>query len=131
MRLFQYSNPDHARTGDVLLVRFKTGEPFAGVCLSIRKRGVDTGILLRNHVMRTGTELWVKVFSPKVGGVEVVQRAEKKVRRARLFYMRQPKHDRGSVDNVVQAYLGKRSGLRSGAVGLMDRKMKKDRKLRN
>ena len=38
--------------------------------------------------MRTGTELWVKVFSPKVGGVEVVQRAEKKVRRARLFYMR-------------------------------------------
>ena len=48
-----------------------------------------------------------------------------------VYVFRQPKHDRGSVDNVVQAYLGKRSGLRSGAVGLMDRKMKKDRKLRN
>lgn len=36
----------------------------------------------------TGVEMWVKVFSPNVRSVEVVQRAEKRARRARLFYMR-------------------------------------------
>lgn len=32
--------------------------------------------------------MWVKVFSPTVSGIELVKRAEKKIRRARLFYMR-------------------------------------------
>lgn len=38
--------------------------------------------------MMTGVELWVKIYSPNVRGIEVVQRALKRVRRARLFYMR-------------------------------------------
>jgi hypothetical protein len=71
-----------------LLVRFKSGDPFAGVCLNIRKRGVDTSILLRAQLTRIGTEMWVKVYSPTVVGIEVVQRAEKRARRARLYYMR-------------------------------------------
>ena len=74
--------------GDILLVRFKTGEPFAGVCMNIRRRGVDTGILLRAQLTRVGTEMWVKVFSPTVVGIEVVQRVEKRVRRARAYYFR-------------------------------------------
>lgn len=38
--------------------------------------------------MMTGVELWVKIYSPNVRGIEVVQRARKRARRARLFYMR-------------------------------------------
>ncbi len=38
--------------------------------------------------MMTGVELWVKIYSPNVLGIEVVKRAEKRARRARLFYMR-------------------------------------------
>lgn len=38
--------------------------------------------------MMTGVELWVKIYSPNVRGIEVVQRALKRARRARLFYMR-------------------------------------------
>ena len=49
---------------------------------------MDTSILLRNQLTRVGTEMWVKVYSPTVVGIEVVQRAEKRARRARLYYMR-------------------------------------------
>ncbi len=87
-RLFDRNNPDVSCVGDILLVTFKTGDPFAGVCLSIKRRGVDTGILLRNKLLMVGVEMWVKVYSPSVQAIEVVKRAEKRARRARLYYMR-------------------------------------------
>ena len=87
-RLFAKTNPDTPQPGDIILVTFKTGEPFAGVCLSIRRRGVDTGILLRNRIFMTGVEMWVKVYSPNVKSIELVKKAEKRARRARLYYMR-------------------------------------------
>ncbi|MCJ1239853.1 hypothetical protein MMC14_007851 [Varicellaria rhodocarpa] len=114
-RLFSRTNPDAAHVGDILLVRFKTGEPFAGVCMNIRRRGVDTGILLRAQLTRVGTEMWVKVFSPTVVGVEVVQRVERRVRRARAYYFRKPKHDRGNLQGIVDHYLRTRSLLRSNS----------------
>ncbi|KAL9001784.1 MAG: hypothetical protein Q9188_005258, partial [Gyalolechia gomerana] len=49
--------------------------------------------------------------------IEVVERAQKRPRRARLYYMRKPKHDRGSVEGVVEDYLKRRRLVRSGAVG--------------
>ncbi|MCJ1369981.1 hypothetical protein MMC20_001193 [Loxospora ochrophaea] len=113
-RLFSRSNPDAAKVGDILLTRFQMGEPFAGICMNIRRRGVDTGILLRSQLTRVGTELWVKVYSPRVTGVEVVQRREKRARRARLYYLRKPKHDRGNLSGIVDAYLRERRLLRSG-----------------
>lgn len=126
-RLFDRKNPDAARVGDVLLVRQKTGDPFAGVCINIRRRGADTGILLRGQLTRVGVEMWFKIYSPNVESVEVVQRyvqwkksgksqrPRKRARRARLYYMRDAKHDRGSVENVVARYLRERSMLgRSG-----------------
>ena len=35
-----------------------------------------------------GVEMWVKIYSPNVQAIEVVKRAEKKAKRARLYYMR-------------------------------------------
>lgn len=32
--------------------------------------------------------MWVKIYSPNVKSIEVVKRAEKRARRARLYYMR-------------------------------------------
>src|SRR5258706_15361695 len=56
--LFSRTNPESAKVGDILLVRLKNGDPFAGVCISIRHRGVETGILLRNQLTRVGVEMW-------------------------------------------------------------------------
>lgn len=95
-------------------MRQRTGDPFAGVCIDIRRRGVDTAILLRGQLTRVGVEMWYKVYSPLVEGIEVVQRAAKRARRARLTYMRDVKHDRGSVENVVRVYLRQKASLGAG-----------------
>ncbi|KAK2623664.1 hypothetical protein QTJ16_006845 [Diplocarpon rosae] len=110
--LFSRKNPEAAKVGDILLVRLKTGDPFAGVCINIRRRGIDSGILLRNELTRVGVEMWYKIYSPNIAGIEVVQRREKRARRARLTYMRKPKHDMGSVQNIVLAYQRSRGALR-------------------
>ena len=110
-RLFDKMNPESAKLGDILLVRQRTGDPFAGVCINIRRRGVDTAILLRGQLTRVGVEMWYKIYSPLVEGIEVVQRAAKRARRARLTYMRDVKHDRGSVENVVRLYLRQKAAL--------------------
>ena len=57
--------------------------------------------------------MWFKVYSPNVEGIEVVQRKEKRARRARLTYLRKPKHDMGSVQNIVVAYQRQKMGARS------------------
>ncbi|KAI1396102.1 translation protein SH3-like domain-containing protein [Hypoxylon fuscum] len=104
--LFSKANPDAAKPGDVLQVSTRKGggEPFAGVCLSIRRAGVDTAVLLRNAVAKVPVEMWYKVYSPNVVGIEIVWRRPKRARRARLTYMRQPKHDMGNVDHLVEAW---------------------------
>jgi ribosomal protein L19 len=128
------------KVGDILRVTFKNGDPFSGVCLSIRLRGIDTSFLLRNELTRVGVEMAVKVFSPNVESVEIVQRTEKRKRRARLYYMRyvspsddghhreegsscseaniylspiyrKPRHDMRSVENIVSNYLRQKSVL--------------------
>lgn len=81
-------NPRSVKPGDVVRVTFKNGDPFNGVVLSIKLRGIDTSFLLRNELTRVAVEMSVKVFSPNVQSVEIVQRAERKPRRARLYYMR-------------------------------------------
>lgn len=87
--LFDYRRSARSvKPGDIIRVTFKSGDPFAGVVLSIRSRGIDTSVLLRNQLTRVGVEMWIKVFSPNVEGVEIVQRAEKRKRRARIYYMR-------------------------------------------
>ncbi len=64
--------------------------------------------------------MWVKVFSPNVQGVEVVRRAERRGRRARLYFLRKPEKDVGSVEGVVEGYLMTRRLVRSGAVGVRE-----------
>ncbi|THY34430.1 hypothetical protein D6D01_01924 [Aureobasidium pullulans] len=124
-RLFSRENIDRANPGDILLVRLKNGDQYAGVCLNIRRQGIDSAILLRNNLTRVGVEMWYKIYSPNVEGIEVVQRKEKRARRARLYYMRQPRHDIGSVDNIVRQYQRQRAMLRSSEVKSRDANARK------
>jgi len=107
------------KPGDVLMVTHRRGgEPFAGVCLEIRRRGIDTAVLLRNHLGKTGVEMWFKIYNKNVAGIDIVKRRPKRARRARLTYMRQPKHDMGSVEELVFAWKKSRrvfSTTKSGA----------------
>ncbi|KAI5791822.1 translation protein SH3-like domain-containing protein, partial [Geopyxis carbonaria] len=110
--MFSRKNRDAIRPGDILQVRRKTGEPFAGALINIRRRGVDTGFLLRNQLTRVGVEMWFKLYSPSIEGIDLVQRREKRAKRAKLYHMRKPKHDLGSVQNIVTQYVRQRALLR-------------------
>jgi len=113
-RLFDRTQPDSAKAGDVLMVTTRrAAEPFSGVCLSIRRRGIDTAVLLRGQLGRVGVEMWFKVYSRNVAGIEIIWRRPKRARRARLTYMRKPKHDMGSVDHLVQAWRRDRNVLKT------------------
>ncbi|KAJ5649361.1 Ribosomal protein L19 [Penicillium longicatenatum] len=113
--LFDYRrNTRSVKPGDIVRVTFKNGDPFNGVVLSIKLRGIDTSFLLRNELTRVGVEMSVKVFSPNVQSVEIVQRAERKPRRARLYYMRSRKHDRRSVENLVASYVRQKRAFLGG-----------------
>ncbi|EKJ78725.1 hypothetical protein HYE67_006992 [Fusarium culmorum] len=114
-RLFSREHADSAKVGDVLMVTTKSGEPFAGAFLQIRRRGQDTAIQLRGQMMKVGVEMWFKIYSPTVTGIDIIWRRPKRARRARLTYMRKPKHDMGSVDQMVFAWKKERYTLRSRA----------------
>lgn len=116
--LFSRSNRDCAKVGDVLMVTHRRGgEPFAGVLMSIRRAGIDTSILLRSQLTKVGVEMWFKVYNKNVAGIAIVRRRPKRARRARLTYLRKPKHDMGSVDHYVAAWRRSRNVMstRSGA----------------
>ncbi|KAH7328469.1 translation protein SH3-like domain-containing protein [Stachybotrys elegans] len=116
-RLFSKKHSDSAKVGDVLMVTPKTGEPFAGVLLQIRRSGVETAIQLRGQLMKLGVEMWYKIYSPSVVGIDIIWRRPKRARRARLTYMRKPKHDMGSVENMVLAWKKERYALRKKRAG--------------
>ncbi|CAG8206494.1 unnamed protein product [Penicillium olsonii] len=113
--MFDYRrNPRSVKPGDIVRVTFKNGDPFNGVVLSIKLRGIETSFLLRNELTRVAVEMSVKVFSPNVNSVEIVQRSEKKRRRARLYFMRDRKHDRRSVENIVANYVRQKKAFLGG-----------------
>jgi ribosomal protein L19 len=125
--LFDSNNKDRAKPGDILLTTFRSGEPFSGVIMSIKGSGPHRAVLLRNHLTAVGTEMSIKVYSPTVQSMEIVQRATRRARRAKLTYLRKPKHDIGSVQRVVDQYLRERaalSGKKSGPSTTVFRKRK-------
>ncbi|KAF6837263.1 mitochondrial ribosomal [Colletotrichum plurivorum] len=116
--LFDRSRPDAAKVGDVLMVTTKTGAPFSGVCTSYRRRGVDTAICVRGQILKVSVERWFKIYSPTVLGIDIAWRKPKRARRARLTYMRKPKHDMGNVDALVKNFIKERYGGRRGKGGM-------------
>ena len=87
----------------------------SGVILSIKgSGGPHTSVLLRNNLTGIGMEMQVKVHSPLVQSMEIAQRGPKRKRRARIYYLRKPEHDLGSVQKVVDQYIRQRALLTGG-----------------
>lgn len=116
-RLFSRQHADSAKVGDVLMVTTDRGEPFSGAFIQIRRSGADTAVLLRGQMMKTAVESWFKIYSPTTKAIDIIWRRPKRARRARLTYMRKPKHDMGNVDHLVFAWKQERTALRSRAGG--------------
>lgn len=104
-------NPKGLRVGQVLSVQAYNNYPaarptsvFSGYLIGIKRSGIESSLRLRGQIMRMGTEMRFPLFSPTIKEIKVIKDTPpKRIRRAKLFYMRTPKHDRGSVDGIVKS----------------------------
>ncbi|CAG8605927.1 17957_t:CDS:1, partial [Gigaspora rosea] len=92
-RLIDKNNKDCIKAGDVLMIETYTNKgsntvsTFAGVCISIRRQGIDTNLTLRNVILKVGIEQRFSIYSPMIKSIKILQRGEG-FRRAKLFYLR-------------------------------------------
>jgi large subunit ribosomal protein L19 len=86
--LFSRANPEAMRVRDIVLVRQRSGEPFAGVVVRKCYRRLNSSFMLRNTLLGVGVEREFKLYSPGVAGIEIVQRAVKRPKQHRIYYMR-------------------------------------------
>lgn len=62
-------------------------QPYTGVVIARRGRGVNENIIVRRIVNNEGVERILPLHSPKISKIEVVRSG--RVRRAKLFYLRE------------------------------------------
>ncbi|MCA3248195.1 MAG: 50S ribosomal protein L19 [Tagaea sp.] len=79
--------------GDTLRVSVKVLEGtrerlqvFEGVCIARKNSGLNSNFTVRKISFGEGVERVFPLYSPRLGGIEVVRRGD--VRRAKLYYLR-------------------------------------------
>ncbi|CAL1702334.1 unnamed protein product [Somion occarium] len=109
---FGKRSPQRMLPGSVVAVKLNHAPTtFAGVVISIRRRGPDTSFVLRNVMNRVGVETQFYVNSPHVKNIQVVQRASggqgaresRRSRRAKLFYLRDSPEKMTAISAGVKA----------------------------
>ncbi len=80
--------------GDTIVVDVRVVEgtrerlqPFEGVVLSIKKRGLGSSFIVRKISNGIGVERTFQIHSPIIGSIKVKRRGD--VRQAKLFYLRE------------------------------------------
>ncbi|CAG8541811.1 10948_t:CDS:2 [Ambispora gerdemannii] len=93
-KLLKKTGKDRIIPGDVLLVESYTNRTnlssvstFAGICIAIRRRGIETSFTLRNVILKVGVEQRFAAFSPMIKSIKILARGEG-YRRAKLYYLR-------------------------------------------
>ena len=88
--------------GDTVRVDFKIREgnktrvqPFEGVVIAIRRRGLGSTFTVRRISFGYGVERIFPFHSPLIEGVQVLRRG--RVRRAKLYYLRQLKGKKARI----------------------------------
>jgi large subunit ribosomal protein L19 len=82
-------------SGSVMQVKLKSiqgtkAQTFTGLCISHRKKGLSSSILLRNFIAGEAVEYLVYPYSSHVDDIQVLQynKLNIKYRRAKLYYLR-------------------------------------------
>ncbi|KIY67350.1 hypothetical protein CYLTODRAFT_437062 [Cylindrobasidium torrendii FP15055 ss-10] len=88
-RLFNRKSPEHLIPGSIVSVTQEHAPTqFTGVLLAVRRRGVDSTLLVRNIVNRTGVEIQVHAMSPHVKEIKLLRKPVKRTKRAKLYFLR-------------------------------------------
>ncbi len=91
-RKAEYDAPEFA-PGDTVRVNVKVVEgtrervqAFEGVCIAIKRAGINTSFTVRKISYGEGVERVFPLHSPRIDSIEVLRRG--RVRRAKLYYLR-------------------------------------------
>ncbi|KAK9460352.1 mitochondrial 54S ribosomal protein bL19m [Lipomyces oligophaga] len=87
-KLFNRSSEIGVRPGDVIRVLYQDKSSFTGTIMAIKRSGLGSSVRLRSTAAQLGIELSVKIYSPLVRTFEFISRAQKRARRAKLYYLR-------------------------------------------
>ncbi|KAJ9536514.1 hypothetical protein OSB04_un000308 [Centaurea solstitialis] len=80
------------RTGDIIEIKFEVPENrrrlsiYKGIIISRQNAGIHTTIRIRRIIAGVGVEIVFPIYSPNIKEIKVVK--HRKVRRARLYYLR-------------------------------------------
>ncbi|KAG4305603.1 hypothetical protein PORY_001159 [Pneumocystis oryctolagi] len=108
--LFSRKSKNSVKPGDILQVETYNSLPnktnvstFSGYLIAIRRKGIDTSFRLRNQIAKTGVEMQFSLYNPAIKSIEILLRgALGRVRRAKLYYLRQSKHNPGPIENLIK-----------------------------
>ncbi len=94
-------------------VRITEGErsriqAYEGVVIAMRKAGLNSSFTVRKISYGEGVERVFPLYSPNVESIEVIRRG--RVRRAKLYYLRERRGKSARIAEQTSGYKGKLSG---------------------
>lgn len=94
-------------------VRITEGErsrvqAYEGVVIAMRKAGLNTSFTVRKISYGEGVERVFPLYSPNIDSIEVIRRG--RVRRAKLYYLRERRGKSARIAEQTSGYKGKLSG---------------------
>ena len=109
--------------GDTVIVNVKVAEgertrvqAYEGVCIARSGHGLNESFTVRKISYGEGVERVFPVYSPMIDSVKVVRRG--KVRRAKLYYLRDRRGKSARIAERVDAPGAKAAGRQSGRQGI-------------
>ncbi len=111
---FLKDDPLNFHVGDTVKVHFKIKEGkreriqvFEGIVISIKRGGIRKTFMVRKISANIGVERIFPLHSPKIEKIEVSKRG--RVRRAKLYYLRQRVGKAAQVKRLVEHDKGKKA----------------------
>ena len=99
--------------GDTIAVHIRVSEGqreriqvFEGVCLGRRNRGIGSSFRVRKVSYGEGVERTFPLYSPRIAGIKLLKRG--RVRRAKLYYLRELSGKKARIPSTVVAAAGGR-----------------------
>jgi large subunit ribosomal protein L19 len=109
-RLKQNQKIEDFAPGDTLNVRVKIGDRFQnyeGVCVSVKNRGLNSAFTVRKLSYGEGVERVFPFYSPIIDSVTNLKRG--KVRRAKLYYLKDRVGKAAKIAEATKGFKGKLS----------------------
>ena len=100
-----WRNIKNYKVGDTISVKYQYAgvglkiRKFVGVCIARRQKGMTSVILLRNVVSNKGVEMLFFLESNKVISVQKLNYKRNKVKRSKLYYLRDKPLSKSKISN--------------------------------